>query len=391
MTRYLFHVRPSGETTVLGQEVLKSARICIGRRLSGASPRAGHAASELGGLFAMASELEAESVESFFTLAKTLRRFAAPESLVRAAEAAARDERRHARSMGRLAARFGATPRAPRSGGREARSLFELARDNGVEGCVRETFGALVATRQAMAARDPYVAEAMRSIARDETRHAALAFAVAAWVKPALTELEQTELERAIRAAILALEAECAEDPSAALCEAAGLPSANTALAMLGALEREVWSASRRRVVPGPDRALELTWRRNAQRHRLRSMRSVYGVGLMALAAACGGESESERGPGTASMCAGQYVGSYTGDDAGTLTGTLSPDGSISVTFTDSDSQNSVSGQGALGADGQISMDVGVNQVAGRLDDQCRAGGSWTFSSFGGNWQMQRQ
>jgi hypothetical protein len=243
MTRYLFHVRPSGETTVLGQEVLKSAGICIGRRLSGASPRAGHAASELGGLFAMASELEAESVESFFTLAKTLRRFAAPESLVRAAEAAARDERRHARSLGRLAARFGATPRAPRSGGREARSLFELARDNGVEGCVRETFGALVATRQAMAARDPYVAEAMRSIARDETRHAALAFAVAAWVKPALTELEQTDLERATGAALLALKAECAEDPSAALREAAGLPSANTALAMLGALEREVWSA----------------------------------------------------------------------------------------------------------------------------------------------------
>jgi hypothetical protein len=58
-----------------------------------------------------------------------------------------------------------------------ARSLEELAVENAVEGCVRETYGALTAIWQARTAKDPSVAAAVRRIARDETRHAALSWA----------------------------------------------------------------------------------------------------------------------------------------------------------------------------------------------------------------------
>jgi hypothetical protein len=57
------------------------------------------------------------------------------------------------------------------------RSLEEMALENVVEGCVRETFGAVVAMIQAERAGDARVRRAMRRIARDETRHAELSWA----------------------------------------------------------------------------------------------------------------------------------------------------------------------------------------------------------------------
>jgi len=67
------------------------------------------------------------------------------------------------------------------------RSLYEIA----VEGCVRETFGALEATFQAKNANDPQIRRVMRRIAEDETRHAALAWRVAAWIEPRLSDRQR--------------------------------------------------------------------------------------------------------------------------------------------------------------------------------------------------------
>jgi len=60
-------------------------------------------------------------------------------------------------------------------------ALVDVALENAVEGCVRETYGALIATRQAEAASDPVVRRAMRKIAADETAHAALSWDVASF------------------------------------------------------------------------------------------------------------------------------------------------------------------------------------------------------------------
>lgn len=49
----------------------------------------------------------------------------------------------------RLAARYGATAPRPRVERAPVRSLEDIAVENAVEGCVRETFGALVGAWQA--------------------------------------------------------------------------------------------------------------------------------------------------------------------------------------------------------------------------------------------------
>ncbi len=69
---------------------------------------------------------------------------------------------------------------------RAVRDLESIARENAVEGCVGETFGALFAEWHAQNHPDPELRETMQSIAPDELRHAALGWAVAAWAESKL-------------------------------------------------------------------------------------------------------------------------------------------------------------------------------------------------------------
>ena len=185
-------------------------------------------------LLAEMARLEAGSVSAFRRFASELTSFGAPRGLVRSAERAARDEVRHARVAARLARRRGAKPGrvdVPRAG---ARSLEAFALENAVEGCVRECFGALLATRQATHATDPEIRAAMRSIADDETRHAALAWQVARWVSPRLNASERLRVRRAMRAAVSSLRCEVASTPADVAAEL-GLPSGAEARALVDA------------------------------------------------------------------------------------------------------------------------------------------------------------
>src|SRR5581483_682033 len=114
------------------------------------------------------------------------------------AREAARDERRHARTMTALARRRGATVPRVRATRRRSRALFDIALENAVEGCVREAYGALFAVWQSEHATDPRVRSAMRSIARDEATHAELAYDVHAWAREILQPDERTRLDRAV-------------------------------------------------------------------------------------------------------------------------------------------------------------------------------------------------
>jgi hypothetical protein len=134
-----------------------------GRRHEGSVPpvvRADGAAEVLAHL----ALLERESVPAFERLAAELTAHGAPDALVRDAKRAANDERMHARVMTRLARRAGATvPRwRPSRGG--VRPLRSLAEENVREGCVRETYGALVAAWQSVRAADPTLRAAMRPV-----------------------------------------------------------------------------------------------------------------------------------------------------------------------------------------------------------------------------------
>src|SRR5262249_47857554 len=91
------------------------------------------------------------------------------------------DEERHAEMMSTLARAAGARPLPADVAPIGIRPLDEVAIENSVEGCMREALGALTAAAQARRATDPPLSTVLTRIARDEARHANLAWAVDEW------------------------------------------------------------------------------------------------------------------------------------------------------------------------------------------------------------------
>ena len=212
------------------------------RRLAPASFARG--TSAVGDYFARVAHLEAASVHAFHQIDAMLTERGAPVGLCRAARSAARDEMRHARTVSRLAKRFGGVPAAAHVKRRRAReSLASLAAQNFVEGCVRETYGALVATWQAANASDPAVAAAMTRIAKDETRHAALSWSIAAWAESQLSPAARKRVTARGAAAVSDLLKTTATPPFD-VRRIAGLPDRATQCALLRELDRTLWSAT---------------------------------------------------------------------------------------------------------------------------------------------------
>jgi hypothetical protein len=234
---------PEGGVAVECETCLGGGRRPGGYRAPRCAPRKGGAvARHLTSL----ADLEAASVVAFETMAADLAHHGAPASLVRAARRSARDERRHAALMRRAASRFGAgrlrdrahaSPRGPRS-------LLAIALENAVEGCVRETFGALVATHQARRATDPLLASLFRAIADDETRHAALSWELARWAEARLSPSERRRVARARQRAVVELRAELASQRPDAERAPLGLPMGRSAVALLDAMVATIEAAA---------------------------------------------------------------------------------------------------------------------------------------------------
>ncbi len=138
--------------------------------------------------------LEAASVPAFCDLAEELAAHGAPRDLVRRAERAAKDEVRHAAAAARELAAHGLAPAPVRRGAMERRGLLELAQDNAREGCVRESFAALLAHHQARAAASDRLRRLFARIARDEADHAELAWDVHAWATTRLDVRQRAEV-----------------------------------------------------------------------------------------------------------------------------------------------------------------------------------------------------
>jgi hypothetical protein len=185
--------------------------------------------SDVGGYFADLAYVEAASVEAFRVLSHELRHHRAPKKLVRAAQRSARDEVRHARATCALARRYCATPQAPRVEKRPLRSLETIALDNAIEGCVRETYGALIAMWQAEHAGDARVRAAAARIARDEIRHAALGWQIASWLNGRLDRAARHRVEDTRRKAVSALAQVVKAEPRSDVQRIAGLPSLGVA------------------------------------------------------------------------------------------------------------------------------------------------------------------
>ena len=219
-------VSAEGEVTVLANEVIhRNLLVCIGRRPAGL--RAGSAPrAEVGEWLAAVTTLEAAAVVAFGELADALEAHGAPDALVARVTEARHDEVEHTRTMARLARAHGARVAAPEVVPSPGGDLEALATANAVEGCVRETLGALIGLWQARHAEDGAIRAAMATIAADEARHATLSWDLAAWFDTQLPVDARARVHAARGAALADLRDGGHADAPAALCRSAGLPSA---------------------------------------------------------------------------------------------------------------------------------------------------------------------
>jgi hypothetical protein len=149
---------------------------------------------------------EHASIAAFARLTMHLLSVGAPPELIVESQRASLDEVRHARACFALASRYAGEGRGPSSlsleGAFELVSLEEIARLTVEEGCVGETLGAALAREQLAVARDPAVVSALRRIAKDEARHATLAWKFARWAVLRSDDSVRAALFRAAEQAI---------------------------------------------------------------------------------------------------------------------------------------------------------------------------------------------
>ena len=172
---------------------------------------------------ARAAHLEAASVAEFRRLGVELRAHGAPARFVVAARRAARDEIVHARLMRGLTRGRGGRGRTdtnrieriertarpaqqrPRLVPRVGAALvpwIDLAIENATAGCIGETIGTALALHQASHAASAQVREVSRRVARDEARHAALAWRLHDWFGARLTADERRRVQAAMVGAL---------------------------------------------------------------------------------------------------------------------------------------------------------------------------------------------
>ena len=235
-------VDADGTVTILCVEIVQN---CDGRSHACITSRGALAhADPVAAYLARAAHDEAASVYAFTTLADELAAHGAPAELLARILAAAADELRHAEAVARLVAARGGRCRPPQRRKIAARSLRELAIENASEGCVRETWAALLAAHQAEHAADPQLRAVMRSIAADETRHAELAWAIDAWLDTRVDADARSEIAAArasMAAAVLASVA--ANSPAPALVHEAGVPGRARAMQLAAGLAEALWAA----------------------------------------------------------------------------------------------------------------------------------------------------
>ncbi len=194
----------------------------------------------LGEYVAKNAFLEAAAVAAFERLAAELGALGAPVALVARAEAAAREETRHAILMRGLARRWGAEASIPVVATRGLRSVFELALDNAVEGLTRERFGALLGLHQAHYAKDASVRAVMRLIADDEAGHAQFSAELHDWLWPQLSAEQQQIVTLARLQAVARFRRAAHEPEPQVVVEQLGLPEPKLALALFDELFRDV-------------------------------------------------------------------------------------------------------------------------------------------------------
>jgi hypothetical protein len=212
-----------------------------GRRPAGLRRTDARGPGALATYFSQMAHLEAASVPAFRRMLGELSALRAPTALLARVARAIREEQRHAKVIGRIARRFGGSVPAPRMPTLRRRKVEAMARENAIEGCVRETYGALVAIWQAEHAADLEIRSTMTRVADDETKHAALSMEAARFYDRKLDARARARVSSAKRRAIRELYEAARHAPHDELVAVAGLPSASQARRLVDALQAQVW------------------------------------------------------------------------------------------------------------------------------------------------------
>lgn len=174
------------------------------RRLAG--PRLLHLSpqerSVLAAHWTKMGQLEHASIAAFARFSMQLLALGAPPDLVEDCTRALGDETRHARLCFQLASAYAGRAIGPGPLDIEhslvAASLLAIVELVIAEGCVGETAAALEAMEAAEAAADPMIRAAYAQIARDEQRHAELAFRFVRWALQCDRESVSACVQRAL-------------------------------------------------------------------------------------------------------------------------------------------------------------------------------------------------
>lgn len=183
------------EVTVACEVEYREPGFCTGRRPLGHRELAFVQRSRAA-WFAEQAYLERASITAFEQLATWLANRGAPAALIERCREAAADEVVHAQRMAAHAERDGhEVPLAITEPSPD--DLLAVALHNAVEGCVRESFGALLGGHQARTCEDAELRELFAIIAADELRHGQLAWDLHAYLQAGLDEAGRAQVEAA--------------------------------------------------------------------------------------------------------------------------------------------------------------------------------------------------
>ncbi len=185
--------------------------------------------------------LEAAAVHAFAIMHDELRMHGAPRSLLDRVQRAERDEVRHAKLFTHLLEAHGGPFAVPHVAKMGPRPLVAIAIENAVEGAVRETYAALLATWQSQHAQGEVLRATLRGVARDETQHAELSWDVMAWLDTKLTAQEREQVRTAMNDAVDSLARQ--EPLPPALRRELGLPDGRESRALQQSLFEQLWGA----------------------------------------------------------------------------------------------------------------------------------------------------
>jgi hypothetical protein len=195
----------------------------------------------LGQYLADMTAMETAAITAFYYLSLELKAYDAPAELIARAQQAILEETRHSEMAALLAASFDADMPEVMVDDFCLRSLYEIALENAVEGCVNETFAAACGLWQSEYAQLDVFRKVISHITEEEMGHAELSWKIHQWIMPQLSEVQQEQIRIAQAKAVDSLVSDFKQESNPVLQQAFGLPTKDDASRLFMQLKNSVW------------------------------------------------------------------------------------------------------------------------------------------------------